>query len=308
MEKFNCCSSCFVSGNIPVKTIKSLNHAGIVGMSMHSYNTIQSFYIVPATLSLWEFKQHLFLDHVLGTGQALKLSGDARCSSPGHTVKYGSYTLMDVQTSKVVDIQLVQFMKEEKVYISDLVTDRHSQVKKYIRTQQEGINHWFDVWHMAKGLKQWGRRKQNIVLQWSRSISNHMYWCAASNGELVRHKWTSILNHISDVHESLRELFPKCLHDDVNRNWIKSVCNLHFFTGNQIHVEVEQIVFGRLLLKDIQKLSPAEQTPSSESFHNTIFYFATKSRHYFSDQMKTKKNNYSFLLFLISKSNTCITF
>ena len=45
----------------------------------------------------------------------------------------------------------LQFMKEEGICISDLVTDRHSQVKKYMRTQQEGINHWFDVWHMAKG-------------------------------------------------------------------------------------------------------------------------------------------------------------
>ncbi|KAL3889078.1 hypothetical protein ACJMK2_001434 [Sinanodonta woodiana] len=213
-------------------------------MSMSSYNTIQSCYTVPATLTIWAYKQHLYLYHVRGKGQALKLGGDARCFSTGHTAKYGSYTLLDVQTSKVVDIQLVQVMQEEKVSSSDLVTDHHSQVNKYMRTQQERTNHWFDVWHMTK------EEKSNIILQWSRTISNHMYWCAASSqghGELVRHTWTSILNHIADVHE-----------------------------GSKAHVEVAQIVCGRLLLKNIQKLSPAEQTSSLESLHNTICFFCPK--------------------------------
>ena len=38
------------------------------------------------------------------------------------------------------------------------------------------------------------------VKQWARSVSNHMYWCAASSdgdGQHVKEKWTSILNHVT---------------------------------------------------------------------------------------------------------------
>ncbi|KAL3836361.1 hypothetical protein ACJMK2_021794 [Sinanodonta woodiana] len=117
MGKFNCGSSCFFQWQY-----------------MNSYNTIQSSYIVPATLSLWEYKQHLYLDHVRGTGQASKLSGDARCSSLGHTAKYGSYTSMDVRTSKVVDIQLVQCNEVNNSYAMEL-----EGLTRSLQFMQEGM-------------------------------------------------------------------------------------------------------------------------------------------------------------------------
>jgi hypothetical protein len=33
---------------------------------------------------------------------------------------------------------------------SDITTDRHVQVRKYIRENKTEINHWFDCWHIAK--------------------------------------------------------------------------------------------------------------------------------------------------------------
>ena len=42
-------------------------------------------------------------------------------------------------------------LEEEGICVSDLVTDRHAQVKAYIRDEQPEITHWFDVWHVAKG-------------------------------------------------------------------------------------------------------------------------------------------------------------
>jgi hypothetical protein len=63
-----------------------------------------------------------------------------------------------------------------------------------------------------------------IVGQWSHSISNHLYWCAASsdgNGELMLQKWLSILNHVVDEHEGHGDLYPRCLHGPVNdRQWM----------------------------------------------------------------------------------------
>ena len=34
------------------------------------------------------------------------MAGDARCCTPGHCAKYGSYSVMDCNTNKVVDIQV----------------------------------------------------------------------------------------------------------------------------------------------------------------------------------------------------------
>lgn len=202
---------------------------------------MQKAYVVPTVNSVWERKQQYLLDSIREEGRELKLGGDARCCSPGHTAKYGSYSLMDFTTSKVIDIQLVQsnevknsyameleglircleFLSKEGVVISHLITDRHSQVKKYMKDQKPEIVHMFDVWHVAKGvykkLDQKGKSAKkgfDLISQWSRSISNHLYWCAASSesGEELKEKWLSILNHCTNIHEGHGHLFPKCLH------------------------------------------------------------------------------------------------
>ena len=38
----------------------------------------------------------------------LDLCGDGRCDSPGHCAKYGTYTIMEENTSKVFDFEVVQ--------------------------------------------------------------------------------------------------------------------------------------------------------------------------------------------------------
>jgi solute carrier family 8 (sodium/calcium exchanger) len=42
------------------------------------------------------------------TTEIAELGGEARCCSPGHTAKYGSYSIMNLDNNKVVDVQLVQ--------------------------------------------------------------------------------------------------------------------------------------------------------------------------------------------------------
>ena len=36
------------------------------------------------------------------------LASDGRCDSPGHNAKYGTYSVMEVTTEKIVDFSLVQ--------------------------------------------------------------------------------------------------------------------------------------------------------------------------------------------------------
>lgn len=56
------------------------------------------------------------------------------------------------------------------------------------------------------------------------SISNHLYWAAATSdgdGDLVEEKWLSILNHVCDVHEGHGDRFQACEHPPLaERSWI----------------------------------------------------------------------------------------
>ena len=79
---------------------------------------------------------------------------------------------------------------------------------------------------VAKKLEQLAKQKDcEVVHQWVKSISNHLYWSAASsdNGDVMVAKWKSIGNHLQDIHEGHGELFPVCLHPqlEVNRKWLK---------------------------------------------------------------------------------------
>ena len=41
--------------------------------------------------------------------------------------------------------------EDNGLVVSHLITDRHSSVKKFMRYEKPDIQHWFDVWHVAKG-------------------------------------------------------------------------------------------------------------------------------------------------------------
>ncbi|KAF1382169.1 hypothetical protein PFLUV_G00161660 [Perca fluviatilis] len=109
---------------------------------------------------------------ILSEANGVVLGGDMRADSPGHSAKYGSYTMMDVQTNEIADIQLVQssevggssYMEEEGlirtldllhgsgVKLDCILTDRHPQIPKSLREPK--ITHPYDVWHVAKALPQ----------------------------------------------------------------------------------------------------------------------------------------------------------
>lgn len=134
------------------------------------------------------------------------------------------------------------------VTVDCIVTDRHPQIQKFLR--ENNVTHYYDVWHIAKGtsigfhfhphpqllhlayfittnvflmhvgiskkLDKISKMKDCEKLQkWMKSINNHIYWTAATSttGPERVAKWTSILNHVQDIHEHDDPLFPACLHE-----------------------------------------------------------------------------------------------
>jgi uncharacterized protein (DUF427 family) len=59
---------------------------------------------------------------------------------------------------------------ERNVKVKDLVTDRHSMVKKYMRENHKDKNHYFDVWHVAKGRIMVTNRHSTCVIKFTRYL------------------------------------------------------------------------------------------------------------------------------------------
>ncbi len=49
--------------------------------------------------------------------------------------------------------RVLEHLEDEGIKIGTLITDRHRQVEKSLRTNRRDITHLFDVWHVAKGIK-----------------------------------------------------------------------------------------------------------------------------------------------------------
>ena len=84
-----------------------------------------------------------------------------------------------------------------------------------------------------------------MIGKWSKSIINHLYWCAVSttdgNQDIIHDKWLSLINHIHNKrHHS--GLFKKCTHgrirNRVTKKWFKPrkhyVRDYYFNNDNEI--------------------------------------------------------------------------
>ncbi|XP_030249967.1 uncharacterized protein LOC115567468 [Sparus aurata] len=208
--------------------------------------------------------------------------------------------MMDLTLNKVIDIQLVQsnevgnsvrmekegferslsFLEGKGVVVKAIVTDRHTGVQKFLREQRPGISHYFDPWHMGKGI---GKkidamakmRRTQEVGPWRKSVVNHLYWSASTSasGQEVLAKWASIANHLQNVHTHENPLFPSCLHqplvEEQARHWLKpstAACE-----------QLTAVLLAPRLLKDMEKISPQHHTSAIESFHSLILKFAPKN-------------------------------
>ncbi|PIK60739.1 hypothetical protein BSL78_02303 [Apostichopus japonicus] len=278
-------ASILFAGASPVKILRVLQHISVQCITERTFFRHQQFFLQPVIVQVWEKCQKVITANLKAAAKPLYLGGDARADSPGHTAKFGSYTVMELKSNKIVDVQLVQknevansnameleglkravtWMKQEKLFsdciVENIVTDRHPIKKKLTAIGKkkgcEGVNPWI------------------------RSIINHVYWCAAStpdgNPELMKHKFLSIGNHVQDIHaDHPGELFTSCLHptipQDRPKQWLKAgtkACEL-------LMIQLQK----RTMLNDVSKMSPLEQTSNIEAFHALINQFAPKMNIY----------------------------
>ena len=300
------------SGSCIAQLLTFFSILNVAMISLSTYLRIQRSYLLSSVRNVWQKEQFNLLNSEDSKDKKYVLGGDARCCSPGHCAKFSSYTLMDVETSKIVNVRLVQtnegknsnameleglkrcltFLKP-KIAIASITTDRHPQVQKYLRVSQQNadspIRHFYDVWHIAKSI----RKKIEKAMQagpseslatWKGSFITHLYWCAMTsdgNGDLIEEKWMSLLSHVRNVHtHPENKLFKECEHGALDRKWMDPAC--------PSYKVLRKIVTDTCLVRDVRKMSPGGQTSSVESYHNIVTHFAPKRLHYFYASMDAR--------------------
>ena len=101
-------ASILFSGLIPSKVIRVFEHAKIQTFNVMTFFNHQKCYLIPSINNVWERKQNQMISSIKQRGPSVGVGGDGRADSPGHSAKYGSYTMIHLESGKVLDIQLVQ--------------------------------------------------------------------------------------------------------------------------------------------------------------------------------------------------------
>lgn len=266
-------------------------------ISARQFYNVQRAYIVPEVNSMWQC-------HIEGVMAAvgdtpLVVSGDARCDSPGYNATYGTYTVFDVDSGMIVAQETVKVtevsnsywlepegmkrcfnvLKDHNVKVEILATDRHPTISKVLKEDYPLVKHEYDLWHIVKGMKKrLLKTKDKELLPWVQAIANHMWYCAATcNGSkvLMKEKWLSILQHITNKHEWLSgQVMSKCDHDTYTeeeartRPWLKP-------SSNAFQI-LQKTVLDKRLLGDLDKVTEGIHTGDLESIHGLYTKYAPK--------------------------------
>ena len=297
-------ASVLYSGNTFTRIKEYMEIAKVAFFSEKLYTKIQKSVLFPAVNKVYKIYRNDILQE---SGDNLNLLGDARCDSPGYNAKYGTYTLIDSCTNKILDFEVIQVStagnssRMEKaglvkllnkfsnigLIISSLTTDRHSQVRCYMKKEKPDINHQFDIWHVSKSIKTKLSDKAKKagcreLKTWLKAILNHFWWsCASCKGNVVelKEKWLSILYHITNRHELEHNVyFKKCDHPDLSKREQKKRKWLEL--GTQPYLALEKIVTNKDLLNDLKYLTDFNHTGNLEVYHALLNKFCPKRLHF----------------------------
>lgn len=78
----------------------------------------QAKFVHKAINSVWDSARKGLLK--ARQGSSLLLGGDGRCDSPGHSAKYCTYSIMDLEANQILTSELIQvstYQSKKKIYI-----------------------------------------------------------------------------------------------------------------------------------------------------------------------------------------------
>ena len=122
-------------------------------VNKYQFYDVQGKVIFPIINKAYTTQQDAVIGEIKKQNRTIDLCGDGRSDSPGHNAKYGTYTLMDESSEKIVDFSLVHVREvsssnamenegcqrslnkvlKKKVKIRSLTTDRHTQITSELK-------------------------------------------------------------------------------------------------------------------------------------------------------------------------------
>ena len=101
-------ASILFAGSIPSKALRIFSFMNMASVSMGTFMNYQKAYLHPSIKHVWDCHQTDYIQDVVSSEFPVILGGDGRADTPGHSAKYGSYSVMDLEEGVVIDVQLVQ--------------------------------------------------------------------------------------------------------------------------------------------------------------------------------------------------------
>ena len=96
------------TGCLPAKALRMLRTLNCSTITGKTFFRHQKSHLQPTISLVWERQQRKLISELMEEKQGLILGGDGRADSPGHSAKYGSYSIIGLKKNKVVDLKLVQ--------------------------------------------------------------------------------------------------------------------------------------------------------------------------------------------------------
>ena len=93
------------SGSTPTKSLHFLKCLQMACISDRTFYYHQTKYLEPSIIHVWKHSQQELLSKCRSP---VVIGVDGRADSPGHSAKFGSYGIIDMNTNKVIHIELVQ--------------------------------------------------------------------------------------------------------------------------------------------------------------------------------------------------------
>ena len=261
--------------------------------------------MIPVISETWGKIQADAVQRITNMGN-VKIAGDGRCDSPGHSAKYSTYSFQNQETCEIVALNITQVteagnsnrmekvgfikaledMENRGVILTQITTDRHTQIRKYMTEQRTDIRLQFDLWHVVKGaikkkLTEAGKKAAcREILPWIRSVMNHAWWSSATcegSTELLVEKLTSVLHHVKGVHSwDGNKLFSKCIHPLLPPERERKKKYLR--EGSAAYEALQKVILDPELLNDLKYLTKFSHTGSLEVYHALLKKYCPKNR------------------------------
>lgn len=99
------CGAILMSGNYFNKIALFCNFFNLLHIKKTTFYQIQRCYLCPVVEQFWVDERESSLRDM--GNRPLVVCGDGRNDSPGHSAKYCLYSLMDTESNKLVDVQII---------------------------------------------------------------------------------------------------------------------------------------------------------------------------------------------------------